>query len=91
MISGIRAIIAAMLQSFNPEQLEEDAKRDGATSRLGVLSNRKAAMWDYFVRTYAQTAGEIDDDFHTLFGEAFLHAYDMEVNQYKDSQSGSEE
>jgi FHA domain-containing protein len=91
MISGIRAIIAAMLQSFNPEQLEDDAKRDGATARLGVLSNRKAALWDYYVRTYAQTAGEIDDDFHTLFGEAFLHAYDMEVNQYKDSQSGSEE
>ncbi|SFU08708.1 FHA domain protein [Kosakonia arachidis] len=91
MISGIRAIIAAMLQSFNPEQLEDDAKRDGATARLGMLSNRKAALWDYFVRTYVQTAGEIDDDFHTLFGEAFLHAYDMEVNQYKDSQSGSEE
>lgn len=91
MISGIRAIIAAMLQSFNPELLEEDAKRDGATARLGMLSNRKAALWDYFVRSYAQTAGEIDDDFHTLFGEAFLHAYDMEVNQYKDSQSASEE
>ncbi|MBS1205376.1 MAG: hypothetical protein H6R25_2275 [Proteobacteria bacterium] len=91
MISGIRAIIAAMLQSFNPEQLEDDAKRDGATARLGMLSNRRAALWDYFVRTYAQTAGEIDDDFHTLFGEAFLHAYDVEVNQYKDSQSGSEE
>ncbi|MDU4275379.1 MAG: type VI secretion system-associated FHA domain protein, partial [Enterobacter asburiae] len=27
MISGIRAIIAAMLQSFNPEQLEEQAKQ----------------------------------------------------------------
>lgn len=91
MISGIRAIIAAMLQSFNPELLEEDAKRDGATARLGMLSNRKAALWDYFVRSYAETAGEIDDDFHTLFGEAFLHAYDMEVNQYKDSQSASEE
>ncbi len=91
MISGIRAIIAAMLQSFNPELLEEEAKRDGAMARLGMLSNRKAALWDYFVRSYAETAGEIDDDFHTLFGEAFLHAYDMEVNQYKDSQSGSEE
>ena len=91
MISGIRAIIAAMLQSFNPEQLEEEAKRDGATSRLSLSSTRKAAMWDYFVRTYGETAGEIEDDFHTLFGEAFLYAYDMEVNQYKDSQSGSEE
>lgn len=90
MISGIRAIIAAMLQSFNPEQLEEEAKRDGATSRLALPSGRKAALWDYFVRCYNNTAGEIEDDFHTLFGEAFLHAYDMEVNQYKDSQSGSE-
>ncbi len=90
MISGIRAIIAAMLQSFNPEQLEEEAKRDGHTSRLALPASRKAALWDYFVRTYGETAGEIEDDFHTLFGEAFLYAYDMEVNQYKDSQSGSE-
>ncbi len=91
MISGIRAIIAAMLQSFNPEQMEEEAKRDGHTSRLALPASRKAALWDYFVRTYGETAGEIEDDFHTLFGEAFLYAYDMEVNQYKDSQSGSEE
>lgn len=90
MIAGIRAIIAAMLQSFNPEQLEAQAKAHGALSRLSLLSNRKAALWDYFTRHYAQTAGEIEDDFHTLFGEAFLHAYDMEVNQYKDSQSGAE-
>ena len=91
MISGIRAIIAAMLQSFNPEQLVEQAKQNGMTSRLALPGSRKAALWDYFVRSYGETAGEIEDDFHTLFGEAFLHAYDMEVNQYKDSQSGSEE
>ncbi|HHY2939605.1 TPA: type VI secretion system-associated FHA domain protein TagH [Enterobacter roggenkampii] len=91
MISGIRAIIAAMLQSFNPEQLEEQAKQNGMTSRLALPGSRKAALWDYFVRSYGETAGEIEDDFHTLFGEAFLHAYDMEVNQYKDSQSGSED
>jgi len=91
MISGIRAIIASMLQSFNPEQLEEEAKRDGGVSRLSLPASRKAALWDHFVRCYGNTAGEIEDDFHTLFGEAFLHAYDMEVNQYKDSQSGSEE
>ncbi|EBR8158180.1 type VI secretion system-associated FHA domain protein TagH [Salmonella enterica subsp. enterica serovar Newport] len=91
MISGIRAIIAAMLQSFNPEQLEEQAKQNGMTYRLALPGSRKAALWDYFVRRYGETAGEIEDDFHTLFGEAFLHAYDMEVNQYKDSQSGSED
>lgn len=87
MIAGIRAIIAAMLQSFNPERLEEEARKEGMAPRLSLPANRKAALWDYFVKNYQQTSGEIEDDFHTLFGEAFLHAYDVEVNQYKDSQT----
>ncbi|MFH8134320.1 type VI secretion system-associated FHA domain protein TagH [Pantoea osteomyelitidis] len=91
MIAGIRAIIAAMLQSFNPQQLEEQAKADGMVPRLPFSAMRKAALWDYFIRNYQRTAGEIEDDFHTLFGEAFLHAYDMEVNQYKDSQTRADE
>ncbi len=86
MIAGIRAIIAAMLQSFNPQRLEESARRDGLESKMPFAAARKAAMWDYFIRSYQHTSGEIEDDFHTLFGEAFLHAYDVEVNQYKDSQ-----
>ncbi|RRZ88096.1 type VI secretion system-associated FHA domain protein TagH [Erwinia sp. 198] len=91
MIAGIRAIIASMLQSFNPQQLEEEAREEGAISRLSLPNSRKAALWEHFAKRYGETAGEIEDDFHTLFGEAFLHAYDMEVNQYKDSQIRSEE
>nr|WP_154324969.1 type VI secretion system-associated FHA domain protein TagH [Pantoea sp. 201603H] len=91
MISGIRAIIAAMLQSFNPQHLEEEAKRSGALPKMALSASRKAALWDYFMRNYCHTAGEIEDDFHTLFGEAFLHAYDVEVNQYKDSQTKADD
>ncbi|MFB4339036.1 type VI secretion system-associated FHA domain protein TagH [Pantoea sp. CS_6] len=91
MIAGIRAIIASMLQSFNPDQLEEEARQNGLISRIGLLGNRKAALWEHFVQRYGETAGEIEDDFHTLFGEAFLHAYDMEVNQYKDSQTHTDD
>lgn len=91
MIAGIRAIIASMLQSFNPEQLEEEARQAGSVSRLGLPGSRKAALWEHFVERYGETAGEIEDDFHTLFGEAFLHAYDLEVNQYKDSQTHTDD
>jgi len=87
MIAGIRAIIAAMLQSFNPESLEDKARQEGEIPRLTLPSSRKAALWEYFVKRYQKTAGELEDDFHTLFGEAFLHAYGVEVNQYKDSQT----
>lgn len=91
MIAGIRAIIAAMLQSFSPQRLEEQAKAEGLYSKIPLSVTRKAAMWDNFARHYQRTAGEIEDDFHTLFGEAFLHAYDVEVNQYKDSQTQADE
>lgn len=87
MTSGIRAIIAAMLQSFNPQRLEEHAQQDGAIPRLALSTSRKAALWDYFLRHYKYTAGEVEDDFHSLLGEAFLQAYEMEVEQYKDSQT----
>lgn len=91
MIAGIRAIIAAMLQSFNPQRLEEQARAEGKLPKIPFARARKAALWDEFARHYQHTAGEIEDDFHTLFGEAFLHAYDMEVNQYKDSQTRVDE
>ncbi|MCX8955877.1 type VI secretion system-associated FHA domain protein TagH [Erwinia psidii] len=91
MIAGIRAIIAAMLQSFNPQRLEDFARRDGNMPRISPGMMKKAALWDYFLRHYQKMSGEIEDDFHTLFGNAFLQAYDMEVNQYKDSQSRPEE
>lgn len=91
MIAGIRAIIASMLQSFNPDQLEAEARQAGSVSRLGLPGSRKAALWEHFVERYGETAGEIEDDFHTLFGEAFLHAYDLEVNQYKDSQTHTDD
>lgn len=82
MIAGTRAIISAMLASFDPQRLEEEAKREGVSSRLA----RKAALWDYFVRRYGKTAGKSDSDFHAQFGNAFLHAYDQEVERYKDAQ-----
>jgi FHA domain-containing protein len=82
MIAGIRAIITAMLQSFNPDTLQQEEN-----GRHLFAASRKAARWDSFVKRYQTIASEIDDDFHTLFGEAFLHAYDVEVNHYKDLQT----
>ncbi|ORM65558.1 type VI secretion system-associated FHA domain protein TagH [Pantoea rwandensis] len=82
MIAGIRAIITAMLQSFNPDNLQQEEN-----GRHLFAASRKAARWDSFVKRYQTIASEIDDDFHTLFGEAFLHAYDVEVNHYKDLQT----
>jgi FHA domain-containing protein len=88
MIAGVRAIIAAMLQTFHPDNLEKMAAEQGTLPGKGVFSgNRKAALWDTLKTQYQRVANEVEDDFHTLFGEAFLHAYDLEVRQYKASQN----
>ncbi|CAM4197063.1 type VI secretion system-associated FHA domain protein TagH [Serratia silvae] len=87
MIAGIQALISAMLESFNPEYLEKKAHHEGVMPRLTLPTRRKAALWDYFIRNHQKTAAELEDDFHTMFGEAFLRAYGLEINQYKDSQT----
>ncbi|WP_235186766.1 type VI secretion system-associated FHA domain protein TagH [Serratia sp. DD3] len=88
MIAGVRAIIAAMLQTFHPDTLEKKALESGNAISKGLFGmNRKAILWEMLKRQYQQVANEVDDDFHTLFGEAFLHAYDLEISQYKASQN----
>ena len=86
MIAGVRAIIAAMLQTFHPDTLEKMAVEQGNGKGL-FPANRKAVLWDMLKIRYQQVANEVEDDFHTLFGEAFLHAYDLEIRQYKASQN----
>ncbi|MBW7983735.1 FHA domain-containing protein [Enterobacillus tribolii] len=87
MIAGVRAIIAAMLQTFHPDELEKMAAERGDLPNKGLFSgNRKAMLWDMLKIHYQRVANEVEDDFHTLFGEAFLHAYDLEIRQYKASQ-----
>lgn len=87
MIAGIQALISAMLESFNPEFLEKKARHEGVMPRLTLPTRRKAALWDYYIKNHQKTAAELEDDFHTMFGEAFLRAYGLEINQYKDSQT----
>ena len=42
---------------------------------------RKARMWEVFVEHYAKIRAEASDDFHTLFGAAFLDAYEAQIDR----------
>ncbi|WP_077000758.1 type VI secretion system-associated FHA domain protein TagH [Variovorax sp. KK3] len=79
---GMRAALAHVIERFAPDELE---KRIAAKSALDSLftSNRKAKLWDQFVALYAGIAAEAEDDFHTLFGKAFLEAYDAQMQRLK--------
>ena len=46
-------------------------------------ANRKAKLWDQFVALYGGIASEAEDDFHNLFGKAFLEAYEEQMARLK--------
>ena len=45
----------------------------------------KARMWDRYAATHRDTVFAIEDDFASVFGKAFLAAYDAEVESYRGS------
>lgn len=79
---GMRAALAHVIERFGPEELE---KKIAAKSALDSLfaANRKAKLWDQFVALYGGIASEAEDDFHTLFGKAFLQAYEEQMARLK--------
>jgi type VI secretion system FHA domain protein len=80
MIAGLRAALRALLARFEPAELEQ---RLGAASGLDKLlpMARKARFWDLFTETFAQVATDAADDFMQLFGDAFTHAYEDQIQR----------
>ena len=78
----MRAALAHVLSRFTPDELE---KKIAAKSALDALfaANRKAKLWDQFVALYGTIAAEAEDDFHSLFGKAFVKAYEEQMARLK--------
>jgi FHA domain-containing protein len=79
---GMRSALAHVIERFTPDKLEG---RLTEKSKLDALfaANRKAKLWDQFCQLYTSIAGEAEDDFHKLFGEAFAKAYDEQMARFK--------
>jgi len=79
---GMRAALARVIERFAPAELE---KKIAAKSALDSLfaANRKAKLWDQFIALYGGIASEAEDDFHALFGKAFLEAYEAQMARLK--------
>ncbi|VTU38916.1 type VI secretion system-associated FHA domain protein TagH [Variovorax sp. PBL-E5] len=79
---GMRAALAHVIERFGPDELE---KKIAAKSALDSLfaANRKAKLWDQFIVLYAGIASEAEDDFHALFGKAFIEAYEAQMARLK--------
>jgi len=79
-MAGMRAALAGVLDRFGPQLLEG---RLTGQSMLDALlpMNRKAKLWELFLQHYRSIRDEAEEDFHQLFGKAFVEAYTEQVER----------
>jgi FHA domain-containing protein len=79
-MAGMRAALEGVLGRFEPSQLE--GKLAGNSVLDAVLPmNRRAKLWELYLQHYQRIHDEAQDDFHDLFGKAFIAAYEEQLDR----------
>lgn len=86
-VAGLRAALEGLLDRFDPAALEE--KLTGASVLDSLLPmNRRARLWDLYLQHHETIREEAQEDFHRLFGKAFLAAYEQQVERLRQEKRG---
>jgi FHA domain-containing protein len=79
-MAGMRAALGGVLQRFEPSQLE--GKLSGHSMLDSVLPmNRRAKLWELYLQHYQRIHDDAQEDFHELFGKAFIKAYEEQLDR----------
>ncbi len=81
-IAGTRAALTEVLGKFDPAILGDKLTRGSVLESL-IPSARKAKLWDQYLERYLQIRREAEDDFQSIFGRAFVQAYERETARIK--------
>lgn len=87
-IAGTRAALTEVLGKFDPAVLGDKLTK-GSVLESVMPSARKAKLWDMYLERYLQIRREAEDDFQSIFGRAFVQAYELETARIKGDSSGS--
>ena len=78
-LAGMRAALAGVLGRFEPERLEERLVARSVLDTL-VPGSRKARLWELYLQHFDAIRGDAQDDFQALFGNAFIAAYEAQLD-----------
>jgi FHA domain-containing protein len=84
-MAGMRAALAGVLERFQPELLESRLTGQSVLDAL-LPMNRKAKLWDLFLQHFRSIRNDAEDDFHELYGKAFVEAYAAQVERLSQAQ-----
>jgi len=79
-LAGMRAALDAVLARFDPLTLEQRLAPKAVWQNL-LPAARKARLWERYGEQYAEILREIEGDFDSLFGRAFLEAYRAQLDE----------
>ncbi|NRO99432.1 type VI secretion system-associated FHA domain protein TagH [Paraburkholderia sp. NMBU_R16] len=82
MVAGMRAALMDLVARFSPQRLRERNRPQRWYERYVPLLYR-ARMWSRYENHHRDAVFAIEDDFASVFGKAFLAAYDAEVEGYR--------
>ena len=82
-VAGMRAAFEAVVARFDPAQLEARLTAAEPVNTL-LPVNHRAKLWDMYEELYEQISREAATDFHQLFGEQFLRAYQAKIDAHRE-------
>ncbi|KRB89926.1 type VI secretion system-associated FHA domain protein TagH [Noviherbaspirillum sp. Root189] len=85
-IAGVREQMRHLIAQLDPNAMEADVPARPIADAL-FPSIRKAAMWDKFHVHYRAINRNPNADFHELFGQVFVDAYERETERVKSAAS----
>ena len=77
-MAGTRAALEGVLARFAPKPLE-DKLADSSVIDSVLPMARKAKLWELYLQHHEDIREEAQEDFHALFGRAFVEAYEQQL------------
>ena len=76
-VAGMRAALEGLLDRFDPATLESTLGGSLLDNLLPL--NRRSRLWELYLQKFRTIREEAQEDFHALFGKAFVAAYEQQV------------
>lgn len=81
-MAGTRSALEGVLARFAPPALEDKLVGQSVVQSLLPMA-RKARLWELYLHHYEGIRDEAQEDFHALFGKAFVAAYEQQLEQLR--------
>jgi predicted component of type VI protein secretion system len=79
-ITGIQASLVHVLRRFEPKKLMQRLEKENPISAV-IPVQRQAKLWAKFEELYDVIVDEVEEDFNRLFRQAFVKAYDEQIEK----------